>query len=125
MTDQPKLFPVETKADFRMFRLQCANPATLLDTIILRWRDSHAHMPNDPHPWAVWPLVQWSEWLGWGGGIAGTTKVKRALRVLEDHKLIERRRYPFGGKTFYAYLRPTKLALEHAGKPQDFARCKA
>jgi hypothetical protein len=110
-------FPIHDASDFKAWALQERNAAALLREIIWRWRGTSARVRGKPGKWVVYPRERWAELTG-----MSLDKVKRALRKLELDRLILRERHRFAGTSVRSYYQPTKLALEHMGRPADMAR---
>lgn len=103
---------------FKVWAKQNPEARRLLREIIFRWRGSSARLRGDSALWAAYSHEKWREWLG---GVARRT-FERRLTALVDLGLIDRERHRFAGTTVYAWLRPTALALKHAGTVTDMAR---
>lgn len=110
-------YGIDDLSDFKVWRLQNPNAHKLLKEIIFKWRGSNAKVKGRPGRWTVWPIQQWAEWTG-----LSSDQTERALRCLELEGLIRRERHRWAGSTVRAFIQPTKLALQHMGRPGDLER---
>ena len=110
-------YGIDDLADFKVWRLQSPNAHKLLKEIIFRWRGSSAKVKGKPGRWAVYPILQWAEWAG-----LSSDQTERGLRVLSLEGLIQRERHRWAGIEVRAFIQPTKLALQYAGRPADLDR---
>lgn len=110
-------YGINDLADFKVGRLQNLNAHKLLKEIIFRWRGSNVKVKGKPGRWAVWPIMTWAEWAG-----LSSDQTERALRSLAVEGLIVRERHRWAGSEVRAFIQPSKLALQHMGRPGDIDR---
>lgn len=110
-------YGIDDLADFKVWRLQNRNAHKLLKEIIFRWRGSNAKVKGKAGRWAVWPITTWAEWAG-----LSSDQTERALRSLAVEGLILRERHRWAGSEVRAFIQPSKLALQHMGRPGDIDR---
>lgn len=123
-----------SREDFRFWRVNNGDAASLLKEIIFRWRGNNGRLPDRPEKFTVYPLTRWAKWMGWlpdenDADLPEKTvksrkrKVMRELDKLEEEGLIFRIKRPFAGPIHHAYLSPTlkalRLAQGYGAKKQD------
>lgn len=117
MTAHSAPYAIDGQSDFKAWRLHYPNSAKLLEVIIYRWRGASAQIRGKSGKWAAFSAEQWCAW-----SKLSHDQFKRALRILEQDRLVIRERHRFGGLKVHAFLQPTTLALIHGGKDSDFSR---
>lgn len=102
------------RGTFKWWSLDKPHLKSLLNSIIIKWRGSNARVSGKLGRWAAYSYREWC-------AIAGLSEhqLERYFRALVDGGLIERERHRFAGSKVHAFIRPTPLALQFMGKPDD------
>ena len=110
-------FIVTDAESFQAWRLARPKVARLFRNVVFRWRVSKATAPHKAGTWAAYKLDGWAADTG-----LSYHQVRRYFDELEKMGLIERERHQFQGGGVLAFLRPTHLGIDLAGRSEDHAK---
>lgn len=99
--------PLKDRAALKGFWKQHPKTRDLFGQIVIVCRQSTARRPGAKGFWAAYPYPWWSEKAG-----MPVATLKRHLKLLEEHGLIERQLGKHGGTRVLTFIRPTALAFE-------------